>query len=61
VAILSPGALWPKRPDALQAQLGYFAKLLGQMPKPNNFATGTNDGLNTAASDGFWPAGGGWD
>jgi hypothetical protein len=52
VAIAPPGGalLWdPKRPDAAAASLGYFAKLLGEMPRANNFGVGTSDGLNTAA------------
>jgi hypothetical protein len=46
----SGSLLWDaKRPTASAAALGYFAKLLGEMPRANNFEAGTNDGLNTAA------------
>jgi hypothetical protein len=48
VAIIPTGnALWDtKRPDATAAALGYFAKILQEMPKANNFIGG--DGLNTS-------------
>jgi hypothetical protein len=42
--------LWdPRRPAASAAALGYFRKLLQEMPRANNFQAGTNDGLNTAS------------
>jgi hypothetical protein len=41
--------LWdPKRPAASGAVLGYFNKLMQEMPHANNFESGTSDGLNTA-------------
>jgi hypothetical protein len=47
VALLPSGALWDtKRPDAATAQLGYFARILQEMPRANYFAQG--DGLNTS-------------
>jgi hypothetical protein len=49
VALLPPGGapLWDtKRPGAAAAQLGYFARILQEMPKANYFAQG--DGLNTS-------------
>src|SRR5262249_42642890 len=39
----------PKRPAAAAAALGYFSKILQEMPRANNFYAGANDGLNTAA------------
>ncbi|MBI2150145.1 MAG: carboxypeptidase regulatory-like domain-containing protein, partial [Acidobacteria bacterium] len=52
VAYMPPGGalLWdPKRPAASAAALGYFNKLLKEMPTANNFEAGQTDGLNTAA------------
>jgi hypothetical protein len=48
LAMLPTGAaLWDtKRPDATTAALGYFAKLLQEMPRANNFIGG--DGLNVS-------------
>ena len=44
------GSLWDsKRPNAAQAQLGYFSKILAKMPHANDFITDAfGDGLNYA-------------
>ena len=44
------GSLWDsKRPNAAQAQLGYFSKILAKMPHANDFTTDAfGDGLNYA-------------
>lgn len=44
------GTLWDtKRPNAVQAQLGYFSKILEKMPHANDFLTDAfGDGLNYA-------------
>jgi hypothetical protein len=48
VAMLPTGAAWdPKRPTQFNTG-GYFAKVLGGMPAPNNFFDPSGDGLNLA-------------